>query len=94
MGSNAEGCDDYALVASGPFTTFQIAAVAPVNPSFGFIVHETLRARFTTLVQAPAAASGGLASVPTVHGAGLVALAGLMALAGRRRLRQRMRRGA
>jgi nitrate reductase gamma subunit len=29
-----------------------------------------------------------------VHGAGLAALAGLMALVGRRRLRQRMRRGA
>lgn len=94
VGSTAEGCDDYALVASGPFTTFQIAAVAPFNTLFGFIPIETLRARFTTLVQAPAAASGGLASVPTVHGAGLAALAALMALAGRRRLRQRIRRGA
>ena len=94
VGSTAEGCDDYALVASGPFTTFQITAVAPVNPRFGFIVNETLRARFTTLVQAPAAASGGLASVPTVHGAGLAALAALMGLAGRGRLRHRMRRRA
>lgn len=94
VGSTAEGCDDYALVASGPFTTFQIAAVAPVNTLFGFIPNETLRARFTTLVQAPAAASGGLASVPTVHGAGLAALAALMGLAGRGRLRHRMRRRA